>query len=222
LEKGVLEKVTMTQWNEVYKKEESFKYYDLNNPHQDIPKLTKIFSKNSKILDLGCGSGRNLIYLAKKGFQIYGLDSAEKGIKIIKQKLKKDNLQSKLTTQSFFQTLPYKDSSFDIIISIQSLQHGTETQIKKTIKEIHRILKPNGKIFVTLCGRYSKGKIRYCLVKTAKKIAPNTYKPTIGKEKDLTHFIYNKKLIQKHFKHFKITKFWKDDKDYYCFLAKKR
>lgn len=208
----------MTQWNKIYKKEENFSYYDLNNPHPDIPKLAKTFLKKAKILDLGCGSGRNLIYLEKQGFQMYGLDNAEQGIKIIKQKTK----NAKLITQSFFKKLPYQDNFFNVIISIQALQHGTELEIKKTIKEIHRTLKPNGLIFITLCGRYSKGKVRYCLVKTAKKIAPNTYKPTIGKEKDLIHFIYNKDLIQKHFKHFKIIEFWKDDKDYYCFLSQKR
>jgi len=212
----------MTQWNEIYKKEEDFSYYDFNNPHPDIPSLFKSFPKESKILDLGCGSGRNLVFLAKKGFQMYGLDNAEKGLKTIKTKLKKEKLNASFENQSFFQTLPYQDNFFDILISIQAIQHGSESEIKKAIKEIYRTLKPSGKIFITLCGRYSKGKVRHCLVKTAKKIAPNTYKPTIGKEKDLTHFIYNKSLIKKHFKNFKILKQWKDNKDYYCFLAQKR
>ncbi|MFX1537323.1 MAG: hypothetical protein ACFFDI_24205, partial [Promethearchaeota archaeon] len=53
------------------------------------------------------------------------------------------------------------------------------------------------------------------------KIAPRTYIPTMGSEKGLVHFIYNKKVIKDHYKNFEILNLWKDERDYYCFLAKK-
>ena len=81
------------------------------------------------------------------------------------------------------------------MISVQVLQHGKVNEIKGVIKEIRRILKPKGVIFVTLCGRISNGKVRDYLIKTAKKIAPRTYAPTKGNEVGLTHFIYNKKIM---------------------------
>ncbi|MEK7072021.1 MAG: class I SAM-dependent methyltransferase, partial [Patescibacteria group bacterium] len=70
-----------------------------------------------------------------------------------------------------FSPLPYNDNYFDAIVSVQVLQHGKEKDIKKSLKEVVRVLKPNGLIFITLCGRVSKGQVRFCLVKTAKKIA---------------------------------------------------
>lgn len=211
------------QWNEIYEQNKAYTYYDIFKPHEDMQKIAEYFKKNkvSKILDLGCGAGRNLLYLAKQGFEIYGLDYASEGINLIKKQLKEHGLETKLTTSSFYKKLPYQDNYFDAIISVQSIQHGTNKQITHTIKEMERVLKNKGLIFITVSGRISQGKVRYCLVKTAKKIAEHTYTPTIGSEAGLTHFIYNKKLIKQHFKNFKKIYLWKDSKDYYCFLAQK-
>ncbi len=210
----------MAHWDKVYKKGKKYDYYDLNSPHPDMKKAAGIFKKNKikKILDLGCGSGRNLIYLHNKGFEVEGIDIARKGIKRIKENL---GSSVKLKVADIYKRLPYKDESFDAVISVQVLQHNKEPAIKRAIDEIYRILKPGGLIFVTVCGRISKGKVRLFLVKSAKKIAANTYVPTQGHEAGLTHFIYSKKRILEHFRMFKKIKLWKDDKDYYCLLARK-
>jgi len=213
------------QWQEIYKRgEKKYNYYNILQPHKDMNYVAKIFKKNKvkKVLDLGCGAGRNLLFLASKGINVYGIDYAPEGIELIKENLKKFKLDANLKIGNFFDPLPYSNEFFDAIICLQSLQHGNEKQILKAIKEIERILRKKGLIFITLSGRISNGKIRFCLVKTAKKIASHTYVPTIGDEKGLTHFIYDKKLIKKHFKNFRILKLWKDEKDYYCFIAEKK
>ncbi|MBU4314923.1 MAG: class I SAM-dependent methyltransferase [Candidatus Portnoybacteria bacterium] len=215
----------MNQWNKIYKDEgEAYGYYNILKPHEDIDKVIKLFTKHNvnDVLDLGCGAGRNLIYLAKKNFNLSGLDLAPEGLKLIKKDLSKNKIKADLAVGSIYNKFSYQDESFDAIISVQVLQHGTEKQILKAIDEIKRILKPGGLVFITLCGRLSNGRVRLFLVKTARQIAPNTYKPTKGNEQGLTHFIYNKTLIQKHFKDFKILNQWKDSKDYYCFVGQKR
>jgi len=215
----------MLQWNKIYKKEgKKYGYYNIFKPHEDMSKVLTIFKKQNvkRVLDLGCGAGRNLIYLSKKEFDMYGIDCAPEGLKIIKENLKKEKTSCSLKLGNIFNKLPYKNNFFDAVISVQVLQHGKVNEIKKAIKEIERVLKPGGLIFITLSGRISKGKIRECLVKTAKKIAPRTYVPTMGNEKGLTHFIYNKKVIKKHYYNFKILKIWKDSRDYYCFIAQNK
>jgi hypothetical protein len=57
------------------------------------------------------------------------------------------------------------------------------------------------------------------LIKTAKKVAPRTYVPTIGKEKGIVHYIYNKEILKRHFVGFKIIDLWQDKEDYYCFIG---
>ncbi|MFA5124634.1 MAG: class I SAM-dependent methyltransferase [Patescibacteria group bacterium] len=210
-------------WEKIYDKEgESYKYYDiLETPHPDLEQVIKEFkkSKAKKVLDLGCGAGRNALYLAQNGFTVYGIDNAPTGLKILRKKLKERGLVADLKLEDVYKPLPYKDDFFDALISIQVIQHAKEATILKAIKEITRIVKPGGIIFITVCGRYSKGKVRLFLVKTAKKIAQNTYLPTQGNETGLIHFIYNKDLIKKHFSNFKILKLWRDNKDYFAFIA---
>lgn len=212
------------QWEKIYQGEgQSYKYYSiLELPHVDMDKVIGIFKKNKvkKILDLGCGAGRNTWYLADKGFEVYGLDNAPTGLKILRRALKERGLAAKLEVGDAFASLPYADNSFDALVSVQVMQHAKESVIIKAIKEIVRVVKPGGLIFITLCGRCSKGKVRYCLVQTAKKIAPNTYVPTQGNETGLTHFIYNQDLVHKHYKDFKIMDLWRDDKDYYAFVGR--
>ena len=217
----------MNKWNDIYKNEkEAYQYYDIFEAHESIDKVIleiKRKKKNAKVLDLGCGAGRNTIPLIEAGFDVYAFDSAPEGIKILKKKLDEKNNKIDLRVLDFTKKLSYESDFFDAIISVQVLQHSYEKDIINSIKEIKRILKKEGIIFITVCGRYdSEGKERYTLVKTANKVANNTYIPTIGSEIGMPHFIYNKRLIRKHFKDFNIYDLWKDKKNYYCFLGCKK
>lgn len=215
----------MNRWNEVYRNQrEGYQYYDIYHSHEDIERVIGFLEENGVegVLDLGCGVGRNLIPLAREGFNVSGIDLSPEGIKQVNGFLEKEGLEAKLRVGNIFEGLPYEDDSFDAIISIQVLQHGKVDQIKRGISEVERVLVPNGLIFITLCGRYSQGKARYCLVKTARKIGDRTYIPTQGSEIGLPHFIYNKALIIEHFRNFEIIEMWKDSKDYYCFIGRKQ
>ncbi|MEM5830751.1 MAG: class I SAM-dependent methyltransferase [Candidatus Aenigmatarchaeota archaeon] len=114
------------------------------------------FRKN---LDLGCGSGRHLVYLARKGFKVYGIDIARHGLKIAREWLKKEGLKAKLKVGDIYKKLPYKNNFFDVIICVRTLNHGKIEWIRRTIKEMYRILKSDGYIFVTV--HKHKAKKRY-------------------------------------------------------------
>ncbi len=215
----------MAQWDKIYKNEGlNYDYYDITKPHENMPEILKFLKKRkvNKILDLGCGAGRHLKYLSKNGFEVYGIDSSREGIKLAKVVLDESFPKNKLKIGNVFKKLPYKKGFFDAVVSVQVLQHGTASDIKSAISEIERVLKPRGIVFITLRGRYFKGKLCHCIIKTANKIAPRTYVPTMGSEKGLVHFIYNKKIIWEHYRNFRIIKFWKDDKDYYCIIGEKK
>ncbi len=210
----------MRSWEKIYQKSpKAYRYYNLLDPHPDMPKVAGILKKRGvkKVLDLGCGSGRNLFYLVKQRFEVSGIDIAPTGIRQIREKL--GDRKADLKVADIFAKLPYPDDFFDAIVSVQVLQHAKEKKIKGLVSEMVRVLKPKGLIFFTVGGRYSNSKLRYCLVQTAKKIAPNTYVPTLGNEKGLIHFIYNKKILLEHFKAFKLIRLWKDERDYYCFFG---
>ena len=105
--------------------------------------------KLTKILDLGCGVGAHSWYLAKEGFQVYGIDGSSEAIKLAKIKLKKEKLKAKLVIGDII-NLPYQDNFFDAVIDSATIQHNSLVNIKIILKEIYRVLKPKGKIFSTM------------------------------------------------------------------------
>jgi len=216
----------MKQWNEVFKKHGKFFY----EPQEDIVKIVDVLKKNGvkKILDLGCGSGRHLVYFAKNGFDTYGIDIAREGINLTKQWLKDEGLKSDLTVGNIYKKLPYKNNYFDAVISTQALHHEVIEKIREAIKEIERVLIPSGFVFLTFRKRkFRKFYPNHTIVEkygqqvsNYKMIAPRTYMPVEGEEKGLPHYLFNREIIRKEFKNFKDGKIWVDsEKRYYCFLG---
>lgn len=216
----------MDQWNKIFQRHGKV----FVKIQEDLSKIVKIFKKHNvkRVLDLGCGSGRHTVYLTRNGFKVYGIDIAEEGIKITKEWLKREKLQANLKVDSIYKKLPYKDNFFDAIISTNTIHHTKIEDIRKAIKEIERILRPKGLLFITVRKRklkklwpkstiiekYGKQKTRY------KVIRHRTYTPIEGEEKGLVHYLFNKNLIRKEFKNFKIYNIWIDLKrKHYCFLA---
>lgn len=211
-----------SSWNQIYQNPQKYTYYDVFAPHNSLEEVMHWFKsmRVNRVLDLGCGMGRNFFPLLNVGFDVYGIDSSEIAIKNILAQPSKIDLSEKVTVGAF-QNLPYSDNFFDAVISIQTLNHGYEADIIQGIKEIERVLRKGGYIFITVPGRISQGKVRYCLVKTAQKVEPHTYIPTVGDEIGIPHFIFNKKLIKKLFSHFQKLTVSKDEKDYYCVSGQK-
>jgi len=92
--------------------DKTFKWYGkvFVQPQEDMPRIVKLFKKKGvkRILDLGCGSGRHTVYLAKQGFEVYGIDIVPKEIKMTRDWLKKKKLKANLAIGSIYERLPHK------------------------------------------------------------------------------------------------------------------
>lgn len=146
--------------------------------------------ENLKYLDLGCGTGRNLELAKKVGFEtknLLGCDFSGNQLEIVKNKGFKTNL-------SDLENLNIKDNSFDVIVCIAAHHHllKKEQQLK-SLKEMKRILKKNGKIILS-----------------------NWFpeKDYLEKAKKKEKFIYLKKNIVKVYYEFENEKY---DRFYYLF-----
>lgn len=207
----------MKQWDKVFKE----KGRVFTKPQEDMPKIAKLFKKHGikRVLDLGCGSGRHLVYLAKQGFEVYGIDISTHGIKIARDWLKKERSMARFKVGNIYKKLPYKDNFFDAIISVRTLNHSTIGNIRKLIKEMERILKPKGLIFITVHKKIPKKEIPKEKLYGIKVIAPRTYIILGGPEKNSPHYWFNKKILKKEFKNFKICDIWIGSKNYYSVLG---
>ena len=130
-------------WEKLYKKQgiKSQREY----PNESLIAFIKQnIKKGSKVLELGCGSGANMWFLAKEGMETYGIDYAPKGIEYCKEILKKWNVEADIKVGDM-RKLEYKNELFDAIVDIVSLQHVKEK--KEVMEEVYRCLKPNGRFF---------------------------------------------------------------------------
>ncbi|MFX0077198.1 MAG: class I SAM-dependent methyltransferase [Candidatus Hermodarchaeota archaeon] len=199
-------------WEEIYKKNEM-----LNLPvHPLIEKITELFSENEieRILDLGCGGGRHLVYLASKGFDVYGLDIAPTGLAHALHVLSEKNLSAHLTFHDMY-NLPYDNDYFDALISVQVIHHNKMSNIHIVIQEIIRVLRSGGLVWITV--PVSKDLIP----NKFEEIEPRTFIPLNGREKGLIHYYFTHDELISVFSGFSIIELHIDKFNHYSLIAQK-
>lgn len=100
-----------------------------------------------RVLDLGCGGAHHLMFLAQEGFDYYGVDGAAESIAIAEKRLSEAGFSVGNLVCSSFEKLPYEGDFFDCIIDRGSLTCNKLEDIPPLTEEVHRILKPRGKLF---------------------------------------------------------------------------
>lgn len=98
-----------------------------------------------KILDVGCGNGKDCKYILEKGFNINGIDLSIGMLNIAKEKVPNCNFEIMDITK-----ITYPNDSYDGIISNCSLFHIPVEELPKTLKSFKRVLKPDGKLLLIL------------------------------------------------------------------------
>ena len=113
---------------------------------QDLVAKNLKLKGNERLLDAGCGYGTTACYLAKKyHVQVVGIDINEYEIKYARKLALKENIDDKVTfeVQDYSRT-NFENKSFDGVFTVETLSHSPD--VKKTLREFYRILKPGGKI----------------------------------------------------------------------------
>ena len=93
-----------------------------------------------RAIDLGCGTGTNILTLAKTGWQVTGIDFAPRAIQIAKRKLKQQNIQAQLLVGDV--THFKVNSQFDLALDIGCF-HGVKNKADY-LTQLDKILAPNG------------------------------------------------------------------------------
>ena len=114
--------------------------------------LKNRYQPGEKILDVGCGNGRNLKWFYQQGFEIHGTD-LHKGplerCKEIYQSQKEHFIQVKAGN------MPYKPDSFDHVICNAVLHFAKDlTHFLQLFNELLRVLKPNGSLFIRTASNF--------------------------------------------------------------------
>ncbi len=190
-----------------------------HKPQEDMESVIEYMKKENvnKVLDLGCGSGRHVVLLAKEGFDVYGTDISKEGIDLTEKNLKELGLKADLKVSSCYEKFPFTDHFFDAVISTQVIHHNYIEEIRYCISEIERVLKKDGIFFVTVAARLVNKKKPAKL----KKVKPRTFVPLDGPDAGLPHYLYNTILMKRDFKNFKILNIHiETKKKHFCLLGK--
>lgn len=140
-------------WEKTWKESSFGRYRGIEKYLILNKKLDKLFKRflergNKKILEIGCAMAKRLIYFAKEfGYDVYGVDYSEKGVKVAIVNLKIAGVEGTILCEDIFQT-SFEDESFDIVYSMGLIEHfENPTEIIDT----HiKLLKRGGTLIITM------------------------------------------------------------------------
>ena len=112
--------------------------------------------KNKNVLEVGCGIGTAAQSFIENGAIYTGLDLSDKSIEIAKKRLEVFNLNGNLFKENIEEVDNINDTEFDLIYSFGVLHHTPD--IKKSIQNIHKMLKTGGEFKMML---YAKQSLKY-------------------------------------------------------------
>ena len=113
--------------------------------------LKGYFPAGSKLLDAGCGEGRNLHWFLKQGYEVWAVDKNPAAIHMLRfvaNSLKKGYPQDRFGTAGL-EAIPHADAQFDAVVC-SAVLHFAENQahFKQMWQELWRVLKPGGSLFI--------------------------------------------------------------------------
>jgi tellurite methyltransferase len=106
-----------------------------------------------RVLDAGCGSGRNLVYLLRAGYEVFGTDTDRNAIDAVRRlaailapNLPSDNFRAEPVEQ-----MTFPDSFADVVLSSAVLHFARDDeQFRAMMRDTWRVLKPGGLLFCRL------------------------------------------------------------------------
>jgi tellurite methyltransferase len=106
-----------------------------------------------RILDAGCGSGRNAHYLLREGFDVYGVDENPRAVSAFSEVASElgHPLAAGHARVGSLDTLPFEDAFFDVVICSAVLHFARDdAHFEGMVRELFRVLRPGGMFFARL------------------------------------------------------------------------
>lgn len=109
-----------------------------------------------RVLDAGCGEGRNLVYLLRQGFEVFALDANPAAVQRVRQL--SETLGTGLPAENFqvapVERMPFPNEFADAVLCSAVLHFARDDQqFHAMVSELWRVLKPGGILFVRLGSR---------------------------------------------------------------------
>ena len=146
------------EWDNRYKENTNMSIWPWSDLIGYVKRYVRL-SKNSRVLELGCGAGANIPFFLSLGVKYYSIEGSATMVNKLKKKF--PNLQENIVVGDFTQNIPFS-KSFDLVIDRGSLTHNTTKGIIECLDNVNQKLKVRGKYigidwFSTSHSSYKKG-----------------------------------------------------------------
>jgi SAM-dependent methyltransferase len=113
-------------------------------------------ARGMRVLDAGCGYGRNLVHLLREGCEVFALDADRNGVEHLRQL--STSLGTGLPAENFqvgvIERMPFPDAFADVVMCSSVLHFARdEDHFRAMVRELWRVLKPGGMLFCRLGSR---------------------------------------------------------------------
>lgn len=130
--------------------------WDIGRPQKEFIRLAEDGEISGRVLDIGCGTGENALYLAGLGFEVWGIDSAPSAIKKAKEKVKKRGITVNFLVSDALE-LELLQNKFDIIIDCGLFHVFSDEERPIYAASLSSALHPGGKYFMLCFSEHEPG-----------------------------------------------------------------
>ncbi len=166
-----------------------------------------------KIWDVGCGTGRHTVYLARLGFDIYASDNSPKALETTQAALAVEHLKATVAAADM-EDLPFKDVAFHAIILWNVVQHADSAKIMRVITNLKSAILPKGLFLLSVKSTKAEE------VGKGQRVEDNTYVLMEGIEKGVPHHYFTKDELDRLFAPFQVVHLVEMQQDYFAVATK--
>ena len=156
-----------------------------------------------RVLDAGCGVGRHLLPLLAAGFRVWGVDCDPQVLQLLKARL--DRLAAMETgpylAQADLNRLPFCSGAFDLAVSIKVINHGDAATFREYCRELDRVLRPGGRLFIMMSPREVAELVR---LPQTRELEPGTLVDIATPDGTLVHHFPTPAELREQFPRYKI------------------
>ncbi len=155
-----------------------------------------------RVLDAGCGAGRHLVPLAAAGFQVLGVDREWGVLRELHRQLSMAGVGARLV-QADLKSLPVAGGRVDFALSVNVINHGYARDVAAYCRELDRVLKPGGVLFIYVSPREFAALVR--LPETVE-LEPGTLVKIATPDGDLVHHFPTPESLAAHFPRYTVLR----------------